>query len=243
MEEKKVCELCNGTGFIKSEEGVEFCICRYTEEDINKLLKIPRRFWNAEIDNYRAESPSEQNALKEAMLYAATFKPGEGKGLTFIGPPGVGKTHLAVGILKQVYRRHGIKGAFYDTKDLIYKFKALMETGKFARAVRVVLNKELIVLDDLGSEMLSDWQRELISYIITYRYNNLKSTIITTNFSLEDREDALKEFKKFMGREDIEIPKYTLSERLGSSVVSRIFEMNRTVYIEGRDRRRLRLKP
>ncbi len=233
----RTCSLCGGTGFVKAEGSVRLCECRFSREDVNRVLRIPRRFWDAELDNYECETPSENEAYKEAYIFASSFDPEEGRGLTLVGPPGVGKTHLAVGILKKIYREKGIKGLFFDTKDLIYKLKSLMDEGKTNRAIKAILNRPLIVLDDLGSERLSEWQRELISYIISYRYNELKSTIITTNFSLSGEEKKDRRIRKVA--EGIDLPKVLMSERLDPSTVSRIYEMSKVVYIKGRDRRRL----
>ncbi len=231
------CSVCGGTGFVKKEGGVELCGCRFSEKDINRLLRVPRRFWSAELENYNPENPSEQDAYKEAYIYASSFDPSEGKGLTFIGPPGVGKTHLAVGVLKKIYREKGVKGVFFDTKDLIYRLKLLIEERKTGKAIKKILNHPLVVLDDLGSERLSDWQKELISYIISYRYNNMKSTIITTNFSLTGEEKSNKKVRRVAG--EVDLPKTLISERLGPSTVSRIYEMSNVIYIKGRDRRRV----
>ena len=233
-----ICPRCRGTGFVSKEEGlVELCTCRFEHENVNKILGIPKRFWEAELDNYQYENSSETEAYKESMIFASSFDPSEGKGLTFVGTPGVGKTHLAVGILKKIYREKGIKGRFFDTKDLIYKLKALIEEGKTSRAIRRILRYPLIVLDDLGSERLSDWQREIISYIISNRYNNLKSTIITTNFSLTGEEKKNRKIRKTAA--DIDLPKSLMVDRLGPGTVSRIYQMTKVLYINGRDRRRL----
>jgi len=233
-----LCEKCGGTGFVSKEDGsVERCECLFGKEEINRALKIPRRFWKAELENYDVENSSEGEAYKEALIFCAEFDPSQGRGITFVGTPGVGKTHLAVGMLKRIYREKGVKGKFFDTKDLIYKLKVLIEEGGTARAIKSILNCPLVVLDDLGSERLSEWQRELISYIISYRYNNLKSTIITTNFSLcgEERED--RRIRKTV--EGINLPKSLMSERLSPGTVSRIYEMTKVVYITGRDRRKI----
>ena len=141
-----------------------------------------------------------------------------------MGNPGVGKTHLAVAILKEIYNLKRVRGIFFDTKDLIYRIKILMDERKDLKLINYIVNHPLLVLDDLGSERLSEWQRELLSYIITQRYNNMKSTIITTNYRLEEKINGK------LGQD--------LSSRLGENIVSKMFEMNEIVTILGKDKRK-----
>jgi len=220
-----LCEKCRDTGFVKTEGGsVRLCECRFKEKDVNKLLRIPKRFWNASLSNYFPETPSQHTALLKSKQFVYTFNPEEGKGLTFVGNPGVGKTHLAVAVLKEIYKHKRIRGVFFDTKDLIYTIKFLMDEKKDFKLINQLINLPLVVLDDLGSERLSDWQRELLSYIITQRYNNMKSTIITTNYKLEGKLNGN------LGQD--------LSSRLGDNIVSKIFEMTEVITILGADRRK-----
>ncbi len=222
------CERCKGTGFLKKEDGtVEFCPCRFESIDENRVLRIPRRFWHAELENYEPQTPSQHRAITESRSFVETFKPSEGKGLTLIGEPGIGKTHIAVGVLKEIFRKKRVRGIFFDTKDLLYTMKMLIDEKRDMKLLKSILGAKLIVLDDLGSERLSDWQREILSYIISYRYNNLKSTIITSNYRL----------RELKGENDSGTPKFLLEDRLGANVVSRIYEMTKVILIKGEDRR------
>lgn len=212
------CPVCGGTGFVDKGHSVELCSCRFQSVDIAKYLHIPPRFSSAEFENYIPISPSQSQALKTCISYAYSFEPKEGSGLTLLGPPHMGKTHLAVCVLKAVYRNKRIRGLFFDTKDMFFKLKSVMEdNGKYTRFMNLLLKIPLLVLDDLGSERLSDWQREMITHIISYRYNHMKSTIITTNYALRKLDE--KEVAK------------TIEDRLSEAVVSKIYQMNTTLYL------------
>ncbi len=193
------------------------CSCRYEGVNLQRYLNIPPRFVNAEFENYIPISPAQRRALETCVHYAYTFEPQEGKGLSLIGPPQMGKTHLVVAILKTVYRKKRIRGLFFDTKDLFYRLQGYTNTEKYQRFMNLLLNAPLLALDDLGSERLSDWRIEVLSYIISHRYNFLKSTLITTNYPL------LKESEDEVAR--------ALEERLSPAIVGKIYQMNEVLYL------------
>ena len=85
-----------------------------------------------------------------------------------------------------------------------------------------VFDAEILVLDEIGASKPTEWVRDTMAHIINTRYNDKKLTIFTTNY-MDDRKAEKEE---------------TLEDRIGVRLRSRLFEMCRTVKIEGTDFRR-----
>src|SRR4029078_8969040 len=78
----------------------------------------PAKFARAELSTYKPDTDSQRDALRLAKKFVESF-PVEQKGLVFYGPTGVGKTHLAIGLLKAVIRDKGARGFFFQTTELL----------------------------------------------------------------------------------------------------------------------------
>ena len=147
-------------------------------------------------------------------------------GLLFMGPPGTGKTHLAVAALRGLMAR-GFEGIFFDFQNLLDRIRSGYDqaSGTMDReAYRTALETDILLLDDLGAHRVTDWVEDTVTSIVTHRCNNKKSTIITTN--LRDPEAGDKRGSGL--QEDIH-GKYFLEERIGMRARSRLFEMCRLV--------------
>jgi DNA replication protein DnaC len=180
--------------------------------------------------------------LAPAYLAAVRFVneyPMDATGLLMIGPIGVGKTHLAVAILKELVKK-GAQCLFYDYRELLKEiqnsYNPSVETTEM-EVLRPIFEAEVLVLDELGAVKPTEWVWDTVSHILNTRYNDKRTTIITTNFkdlppsrgAPEPESERTRAFRA--AREE------TLGDRIGERMRSRLHEMCRVVEVHGRDYR------
>lgn len=226
--QSEVCSFCFGSGMeVVPNRGARRCRCR-TEDARAKLLeqaRIPPRYAACALSNY-CPAPNQGTQLQAFNL---AFKlvneyPAVNRGLLLMGNCGVGKTHLAVSILRGLVEK-GISCLFYEFGALLKEIQASYNPVSQISELKVlapVYEAEVLVLDELGASKSTDWVRDTMMQIIGTRYNNRRLTIFTTNY-LDTRITAAEE---------------TLEDRIGVRLRSRLYEMCRTITIEGDDYRR-----
>jgi DNA replication protein DnaC len=223
-----VCQICFGSGMeIVPGKGARPCSCQHqsTQGGILDRARLPKRYAGCHINNFSPNDPSQVKALRLATQFAMEY-PAVERGLLFTGPVGVGKTHLAVSILKGLSER-GFNCLFYEfgtlLKEIQDSYNPSTKTSELG-VLAPVLNTEVLVLDELGASKPTDWVRDTMAHIINTRYNDKKVTIFTTNYS-DDRPSEREE---------------TLEDRIGVRLRSRLFEMCKLIEIKGRDYRRFK---
>lgn len=227
-----MCPLCDDTGWKAIEENgvrrVVRCDC-WREQAAKQALEqagIPPRYQRCEFSTF-VTYPNDRllNAVALAKEFAERF-PAVEKGLLIIGPPGIGKTHLAISTLKEAVRRSGARARYYDTRSLLTQirstYNSMTKTAEMD-VIRPVMDAKLLILDDLGAERLTDWVEETMNVIVNARYNAKLPTIFTSNY--EDVPD----------RDEVN----SLLVRVGFRLHSRLREMCEFLEFDGPDYRDL----
>ena len=245
------CPICGGTGWRavvgSKERAVVRCECR-VKSRADRLLagaKIPTRYEHCELGTFKYDPENaEDGKLGAARLAAGRFVeeyPIEKTGLLFVGTVGVGKTHLAVGIIQALIRDKGVPCLFCDYRELLKSIQNSYNASVQAtemEILRPVFDAEVLVLDELGAVRSTEWVFDTVNYILNSRYNENKTTIITTNFPDKPEQESLDDSVSISQSAAAKAARReTLGDRIGERMRSRLHEMCKKVEIEGRDYR------
>ncbi len=226
-EDTEVCKDCFGTGTkVDPVKGATPCPCLRGDR-ARKLIvaaRIPRRYEKCSFANFNCEpGTSEENALLQAHQLAREY-PAVDRGLIFMGPAGVGKTHLAVSIIRDLTEK-GFASVFCEFGSLLKQIQDSYNPVSKSSELKVlapVFQADVLVLDELGATVPTDWVRDTMYQIINRRYNDNKLTIFTTNYFDKPRSEK----------------EQVLEDRIGTRLRSRLYEMCAKVVMDGEDYRK-----
>ncbi len=197
LEDTPMCPICRDSGYV----GEKMCTClaefcrSEQKKELTSLLSSNATFDDFTLDYYPTAvnpvtglSPREQMEINYEFCveYARHFRPGPDRNLLFNGAPGLGKTFLSACIAREVVDRS--YSVVYDTAIHVF---SCMEKQKFGggteedvRMAERILACDLLILDDLGTEMSTAFIPSALYTIINSRILSEKPTIISTNYTI-----------------------------------------------------------
>ena len=226
-ENTEVCQDCFGTGTkVDPVKGAVACPCLRVDRARRLIAaaRIPRRYEKCSFANFVSEpDTSQEKALIQAHKLASDY-PAVDRGLIFMGPAGVGKTHLAVSIIRDLTEK-GFASVFCEFGSLLKEIQDSYNPVSKSSELKVlapVFQADVLVLDELGATVPTDWVRDTMYQIINRRYNDNKLTIFTTNYLDKPRSEK----------------EQVLEDRIGTRLRSRLYEMCKMVVMDGEDYRK-----
>lgn len=181
-----VCALCRDTG--RTDRGMCSCMRQmlveagYRSSGLGALLK-KQNFDNFSLQYYDGEAKElAEHVLSIAKNFAETFET-TGKNLLFIGGTGLGKTHLSTAIAGRVIHR-GFDVVYETAQNVIADFeydRFKSGYGETESRAEKYLDCDLLIMDDLGTELTNQFTVSSLYNIINTRLNLGKSMIINTN--------------------------------------------------------------
>ncbi len=249
------CPQCGGRGWVVEPDGAagaaRRCACRRRDAK-PRLLEaagVPPRYRGCRLDNFDV-SQGPQGARDQllgartvARRYVEEFVASQGRrgpgGLLFVGPAGVGKTHLAVAVLLELIEQLHLSGRFVDFTALVYQIQSTFDPGSpdWQREIlEPFLRADVLVLDELGAMKSSPWVNDVLYLIVNGRYTRRQPTLFTTNYKIDETPREAVALDRVQEKDPPSVKRdEPLSWRIPAPLLSRLHEMAQPVLLTAAD--------
>ena len=219
------CEKCNDTGYV----GVKMCSCfknalvsiQLQESGIGTLTES-QSFESFSFDMYPEDERENVEKIVSVLKQFSLNFGNEYKNLLLVGGTGLGKTHLSTAVAKSVIERgfsvvyETAANMFTDFEDDRFRDRINGEEKKSTKYMEC----DLLIIDDLGTEVISNFTVSCLYNIINTRINKRLPIIFNTNLNSQD-----------------------IRSRYNDRITSRLFGEFMILAISGTDIRRRKISP
>lgn len=249
------CPTCRGTGYRRGRDDAGYEVATpcallgmRRRANLFKLARIPAQFAGATYASYQPRTDQQRAAKLALGSFLAQLSrvaidpmgklPARLRGIGLSGPPGIGKTHLLVGVARILTLDYGVPVHFADFSQLLWSLKAGYEAGTSETAlIRPLVDVEALFIDELGKGRASEWELGVLDALISGRYNRGALTFFATNHPYrEHRPTQPAEAKRWAeSRDDTRLE--ALEGRVGGRIASRLSAMCDWLEVDGADAR------
>lgn len=261
------CKRCDGTGhgrqfnlLTQMEDLIPYgCSCVSLEKAVERLREanIPDRYLSVDFSTLAFDHlpPASRDKLRKLAEWANDYcdrtaaalfsekQEIESPFLTFMGPVGTGKTHLAVSALRKLILEHGLTGRFVDFSRFLGELRHTYSAKTSEEGVLAPLRSvDVLLIDELGKGRTeNEWQLEKLDELINSRYNTGKITLLTTNYlhgnhKYDPRSYGLTEIPA-----NESFWRQSLQERIGARMYDRLVEASEFLVFLGVESYRRRM--
>jgi DNA replication protein DnaC len=244
---QEACGRCRGTGYLLVPAGsssvAQPCSCRYLDERIAlfNATGLPAMIARATFESYKPHQDDQIKAKAKAEEFAKKYRADrQAYGLLFYGPPGTGKTHLLAAIARYLTLEKGVPCRYAELMLLLSDIRSgiAAQTRGYLDILRPLTNAPVLVIDELGKERGTDWERSMLDELISRRYNAGLTTLFATNYFLTEKQipEGDGGIVKTRSAEFAKAAEsMTLRARVGDRIYSRLTEMCELLAVNGKD--------
>ncbi|MDP4085355.1 MAG: primosomal protein DnaI [Bacillota bacterium] len=160
-------------------------------ERLIKSLYVPSEILHASFDDFEKDF-GRIDALDQAASFLMNYEPGKKlKGIYFYGKFGVGKSFLLGAIANELVKKR-ISSMIVYVPELLREMKSSIGDSTLNEKIEALKKESILMLDDIGAEMVSSWTRdEILGPILQFRMLENLPTFFTSNFDFQGLEHHL----------------------------------------------------
>lgn len=174
-----------------------YVACKYKKKELKEAENIRTDFYEMPVEIKKAKmsdidvnDANRKNIIKWLTKFYNSYKKDkQQKGLYLHGSFGSGKTYLISALLNELSKDNYFVVIVYYP-ELLRSLKESFENNNFADRINEIKKADLLLLDDIGAETVTPWNRdEILGTILQYRMDNKLSTFFTSNLSIKELEN------------------------------------------------------